>query len=86
MWSIVQPVGARFCITMRITYSVVSNDTVPFDGASIYDTYRRISEALSIGYRRLGVDTVSGPGTPAGWEWRKTGPNTPVLSHPAGMN
>ena len=59
-----RPTGGRAVLhNDEITYSVVSNDTGPFDGASIYDTYRRISEALSIGYRRLGVDTVLAPDT-----------------------
>ena len=59
-----RPTGGRAVLHAdEITYSVVSNDTEPFDGASIYDTYRRISEALLIGYRRLGVDTVLAPDT-----------------------
>ncbi len=59
-----RPTGGRAVLhDDEITYSVVSNEETPFDGGSIYDTYRRISEALSIGYHRLGVETVLAPDT-----------------------
>lgn len=42
----------------EITYAVVSNEPGAFDGGSVYGTYRRVSEALAEGYRRVGVDVT----------------------------
>ena len=42
----------------EITYAVISNEPAAFAGGSVYGTYRRVSEALADGYRRLGVDVA----------------------------
>lgn len=47
----------------EITYAVVSNEPDAFDGGSVYGVYRRVSEALAGGYRRLGVDVTLAPTT-----------------------
>ncbi len=47
----------------ELTYAIASNDLSQFDGGSIYSTYRRISEALSLGYRRLGIESILSPET-----------------------
>jgi lipoyl(octanoyl) transferase len=39
----------------ELTYAVISNEPDAFGGGSVYGTYRRVSEALGEGYRRLGV-------------------------------
>jgi lipoate-protein ligase A len=46
----------------ELTYAVVSNEPGSFEGGSVYGTYRRVSEALAEGYRRLGVPVVLAPG------------------------
>ena len=57
--SVVQrPTGGRAVLHAdELTYAIASNDPSRFDGGSIYGSYRRISEALSLGYRRLGLDS-----------------------------
>jgi len=47
----------------ELTYAIASNDPYQFDGGSIYGTYRRISAALSLGYRRLGIESTLSPET-----------------------
>ena len=47
----------------EVTYAVVSNEPDRFEGGSVYGIYRRVSEALAEGYRRLGVDAVLAAGT-----------------------
>ncbi len=59
-----RPTGGRAVLhSDELTYAIASNDPSEFDGGSIYGTYRRISEALALGYRRLGVDSVLSPDT-----------------------
>lgn len=59
-----RPTGGRAVLhDDELTYAVASNDPSQFDGGSVYGTYRRISEALTFGYRRLGVDAVLAPDT-----------------------
>ena len=59
-----RPTGGRAVLhDDELTYAVASNDPAQFDGGSVYGTYRRISEALMAGYRRLGVDAVLAPDT-----------------------
>ncbi len=59
-----RPTGGRAVLHGdELTYAIASNDPSQFDGGSIYGTYRRISEALSLGYRRLGVDSTLSPET-----------------------
>lgn len=50
----------------ELTYAVISNEPDAFGGGSVYGTYRRVSEALREGYRRLGVEVDLAPiGAPA---------------------
>lgn len=50
----------------ELTYAVVSNEPDAFGGGSVYGTYRRVSEALREGYRRLGVEAdLVGEGSPS---------------------
>src|SRR5690606_29480259 len=57
-----RPTGGRAVLhDDELTYAVVSNDLARFDGGSVYGTYRRISEALAAGYRRLGLDVTLAP-------------------------
>ena len=59
-----RPTGGRAVLhDNELTYALASNDPAQFDGGSIYGTYKRISEALASGYRRLGVDAVLAPET-----------------------
>ena len=59
-----RPTGGRAVLHAdEITYAVASNDPSQFDGGSVYGTYRRVSEALSEGYQRLGVDAGLSPDT-----------------------
>ena len=54
-----RPTGGRVVLhDDELTYAVISNDPSYFSVDSIYETYKRISEALSQGYRSLGVETV----------------------------
>jgi lipoyl(octanoyl) transferase len=58
-----RPTGGRAVLhDDELTYAVVSNDTSSF-GDSIYGNYRRVSEALCLGYTRLGVPAVLAPDT-----------------------
>ena len=59
-----RPTGGRAVLHAdELTYAIASNDPANFDGGSIYGTYRRVSEALQLGYRRLGVDATLSPET-----------------------
>ena len=61
---VTRPTGGRAVLhDDELTYAIASNDPSQFEGGSIYGTYRRISEALSLGYRRLGVDAILSPET-----------------------
>jgi len=58
-----RPTGGRAVLhDDELTYAVVSNDTDHF-GDTIYGNYKRVSEALCLGYQRLGVPAVLAPDT-----------------------
>jgi lipoate-protein ligase A len=58
-----RPTGGRAVLhDDELTYAVISNDTNTF-GDTIYGNYRRVSEALCLGYNRLGVPAVLAPDT-----------------------
>jgi lipoate-protein ligase A len=58
-----RPTGGRAVLhDDEITYAVISNDSDSF-GDSIYGNYKRVSEALCLGYNRLGVPAVLAPET-----------------------
>ena len=62
-----RPTGGRAVLhDDELTYAVISNDSSRF-GETIYGNYKRVSEALCLGYNRLGVPAVLAPDT------RKTG-------------
>src|SRR5436190_6298345 len=58
-----RPTGGRAVLhDDELTYAVISNDTDAF-GDTIYGNYKRVSEALCLGYNRLGVPAVLAPDT-----------------------
>ncbi len=58
-----RPTGGRAVLhDDELTYAVVSNDAEAF-GDTIYGNYKRVSEALCLGYNRLGVEAVLAPDT-----------------------
>ena len=58
-----RPTGGRAVLhDDELTYAVVSNDTDSF-GGTIYGNYKRVSEALCLGYNRLGVPAILAPDT-----------------------
>jgi lipoate-protein ligase A len=58
-----RPTGGRAVLhDDELTYAVISNDTDCF-GDTIYGNYKRVSEALCLGYNRLGVPAVLAPET-----------------------
>jgi lipoate-protein ligase A len=58
-----RPTGGRAVLhDDELTYAVISNDTESF-GDTIYGNYKRVSEALCLGYNRLGVPAVLAPDT-----------------------
>ena len=58
-----RPTGGRAVLhDDELTYAVISNDTVSF-GDTIYGNYKRVSEALCLGYNRLGVPAILAPDT-----------------------
>jgi lipoyl(octanoyl) transferase len=58
-----RPTGGRAVLhDDELTYAVVSNDAGYF-GETIYGNYRRVSEALCLGYQALGVAAVLAPDT-----------------------
>jgi lipoate-protein ligase A len=71
-----RPTGGRAVLhDDELTYAVISNDTSRF-GDSIYANYKRVSEALCLGYRRLGVQAVLAP------ETRKADPRSSPIDPP----
>ena len=53
-----RPTGGRAVLhDDELTYAVISNDTASF-GDTIYGNYKRVSEALCLGYNRLGVPAI----------------------------
>jgi lipoyl(octanoyl) transferase len=58
-----RPTGGRAVLhDDELTYAVISNDS-SFFGDTIYANYKRVSEALCLGYTRLGVPAVLAPDT-----------------------
>src|SRR5262245_15072138 len=58
-----RPTGGRAVLhDDELTYAVISNDTDTF-GDTIYGNYKRVSEALCLGYTGLGVPAVLAPDT-----------------------
>jgi len=58
-----RPTGGRAVLhDDELTYAVISNDATSF-GDTIYGNYKRVSEALCLGYNRLGVPAVLAPDT-----------------------
>src|SRR3989441_3059186 len=58
-----RPTGGRAVLhDDELTYAVISNDSSAF-GDTIYGNYKRVSEALCLGYKRLGVPAVLAPDT-----------------------
>src|SRR5262245_46706407 len=58
-----RPTGGRAVLhDDELTYAVISNDAEAF-GDTIYGNYKRVSEALCLGYNRLGVPAVLAPDT-----------------------
>src|SRR5438128_1309588 len=58
-----RPTGGRAVLhDDELTYAVISNDSSCF-GDSIYGNYKRVSEALCLGYNGLGVRAVLAPDT-----------------------
>jgi lipoate-protein ligase A len=58
-----RPTGGRAVLhDDELTYAVISNDSSAF-GDTIYGNYKRVSEALCLGYNKLGVPAVLAPDT-----------------------
>src|SRR5207245_1637797 len=58
-----RPTGGRAVLhDDELTYAVISNDSSCF-GETIYGNYKRVSEALRLGYNLLGVPAVLAPDT-----------------------
>jgi lipoate-protein ligase A len=58
-----RPTGGRAVLhDDELTYAVISNDRDTF-GDTIYGNYKRVSEALCLGYMALGVPAVLAPDT-----------------------
>ena len=58
-----RPTGGRAVLhDDELTYAVISNDTQAF-GDTIYGNYKRVSEALCLGYNTLGIPAVLAPDT-----------------------
>src|SRR5215471_17296621 len=58
-----RPTGGRAVLhDDELTYAVISNDSSTF-GDTIYGNYKRVSEALCLGYNNLGVEAVLAPDT-----------------------
>src|SRR5438552_12620986 len=80
-----RPTGGRAVLhDDELTYAVTSNDTTAF-GDTIYGNYKRVSEALCLGYNNLGVPAVLAPNTrkpemPAMFTW---GGDPPWLLSPS---
>ncbi len=58
-----RPTGGRAVLhDDELTYAVISNDSSYF-GDTIYGNYRRVSEALCLGYNDLGIAAILAPDT-----------------------
>ena len=58
-----RPTGGRAVLhDDELTYAVISNDANVF-GDTIYGNYKRVSEALCLGYNRLGIPAILAPDT-----------------------
>jgi lipoate-protein ligase A len=58
-----RPTGGRAVLhDDELTYAVISNDAATF-GETIYGNYKRVSQALCIGFNRLGVPAILAPDT-----------------------
>src|SRR2546428_5883978 len=58
-----RPTGGRAVLhDDELTYAVISNDSSYF-GDTIYGNYRRVSEALFLGYKQLGGAAILAPDT-----------------------
>jgi len=58
-----RPTGGRAVLhDDELTYAVVSNDSTHF-GDTIYGNYKRVSEALCLGFNRLGIPAILAPDT-----------------------
>ena len=58
-----RPTGGRAVLhDDELTYAVISNDSSCF-GDTIYGNYKRVSEALCLGYKNLGVAAILAPDT-----------------------
>ena len=58
-----RPTGGRAVLhDDELTYAVISNDASYF-GNTIYGNYKRVSEALCLGYKCLGLPAVLAPDT-----------------------
>src|ERR1041385_4179210 len=58
-----RPTGGRAVLhDDELTYAVISNDSSTF-GETIYGNYKRVSEALCLGFNRIGVPALLAPDT-----------------------
>ncbi len=58
-----RPTGGRAVLhDDELTYAVISNDANAF-GDTIYGNYKRVSEALRLGYNHLGIPAILAPET-----------------------
>lgn len=58
-----RPTGGRAVLhDDELTYAVISNDSSYF-GGTIYGNYKRVSEALCIGFNRVGIPAILAPDT-----------------------
>src|SRR5437016_3277171 len=68
-----RPTGGRAVLhDDELTYAVISNDSSCF-GDTIYGNYKRVSEALCLGYQNLGIPAVLAPDTRKPDEWGNEG-------------
>ncbi len=75
-----RPTGGRAVLhDDELTYAVISNDAGYF-GDTIYGNYKRVSEALCIGFNHLGIPAVLAPDT------RKAGPTSKGSDPPCFMS
>ena len=76
-----RPTGGRAVLhDDELTYAVASNDAAYF-GDTIYGNYRRVSEALCLGYNALGVPATLAPDTRKIVSW--TGADPPCFISPS---
>ncbi len=69
-----RPTGGRAVLhDDELTYAVVSNDVAYF-GDTIYGNYKRVSEALCLGYNALGVPAILAPETRKIISWEGADP------------